>query len=273
MENDFEGAVDFYNEALQLDPDYSDAYYNKGVAYSHLSKLDQAISNFSKAIELNKEYADAFYQRSLAYLDNGENYKALSDAEQLTALHPDGFKGYFLKGLVLEQLQRYPEAQVAFTEAINRDSTNTDLFVNRANIYYYLEDFEAAQEDLDKAELLNPEEANIYNLKSLISFDQGHIEKALEWVEKAIALDAGQAYFYNNRGLYFLFNNELEKGLEDINFSIKQNNRNLYALRNKGIYYYFKKDKALAIKYLKDVHQKAPSIKLTKKYLDLSQEL
>ena len=122
--------------------------------------------------------------------------------------------------------------------------------------------------DLEKGKTLNPKEANIYNLHSMIAFDQGDYEAAYSWVQQALEHNSSQPYFYNNRGLYQLYLGNLEEGLEDINLSLRQNSRNLYALRNKGIYYAMTGEQELAFKYLKEVHDLDPSIPLVEAYLE-----
>ena len=74
-----------FTEAFLLLKDYlslnfSDAYYNKGMAHLQLNQLEEAIQDFSKAIQKNPSSVDAVFQRGLAYLDLGANYNAKEDA-------------------------------------------------------------------------------------------------------------------------------------------------------------------------------------------------
>ena len=50
QENDFRGARDFYEEALKVDPDFAEAYYNRGLTYKMTADYPQAIVDFSQAI-------------------------------------------------------------------------------------------------------------------------------------------------------------------------------------------------------------------------------
>lgn len=273
-ENDLNGAIDYYAEALMIDPGFTDALLNRGLVYERLNNLDLAIADYSTILS-NGSSRDTlvYFQRGLAYLDNGEYYKALSDAEQLTNIHKNSWKSYFLLGLVKEQLSDFEGALAAFEKGLELNPTNNDLLVNKATIHYYQKDYDKAAVLLEKAELNNPTEANIYNLRSMISFDTQNYQEAFDWVEKAIKLNENEAYYYNNRGLYRLFLDDLERGLEDINFSLKQNPKNPYAWRNKGIYYFMKEDKSLALKYLGDALKSDPQMDLAKTYYDQSLDL
>lgn len=270
-ENDLTGAIEFYAEALKIDPEFNDALLNRAIVYERLNNLDMAIADYSKILA-NGSNQDTliYFQRSLAYLDNGEYYKALNDAEKLLEINESHWKPYFLMGLVKEQLSDLDGALLAFEKGLTINPSNNDILVNKATIHYYLKDYVEASSLLDKAESNNPNEANIYNLRSMIAFEKADYQAAYEWVEKAITLNINEAYYYNNRGLYRLFLDDLEKGLDDINFSLKKNPKNAYAWRNKGIYYFMKGDKNLALKYLGDALKSNPEMDLAKNYYDQS---
>ncbi len=45
-----EEAIKQYDKAIQINPKYADAYYNKGIALSDLGKKDKAIAEYEKAL-------------------------------------------------------------------------------------------------------------------------------------------------------------------------------------------------------------------------------
>src|SRR5690348_6529595 len=51
--NDFEGAIAFYQKALDLDPSYNEPFYNIGLAFGYVNKHDEAKAAFSRAIAAN----------------------------------------------------------------------------------------------------------------------------------------------------------------------------------------------------------------------------
>ncbi|MCH7402988.1 tetratricopeptide repeat protein [Belliella kenyensis] len=267
-ENDLKGALDFYTEALKIDPNFADALLNRGIVQSRLNNFEAAIDDFSNILSIGSSIdSTAYFQRGLSYLDNGENYKALNDAENLLKESPESWKSYFLLGLTKERLKDYDAALKAFEKGLSYNPTNADLIVNMATILYYQKDYNRAIELLENAEKSNPEEANIYNLRSMIAFDNDRYQEALSWVEKAISINPRVSFYHNNRGLYYLFLGELDKGITDINFSIKQNSKNPYAWRNKGIYYFLTGDKVSAQKYLEDAKNYDPKMDLVDEYL------
>ena len=102
-EKDPKTALGFYEEAIALDSNFSDAYYNKGMAHLQLNQLEPAIQDFSKAIQKNPKAVDAVFQRGLAYLDLGANYNAKEDASRMVSESPSDWRSYFLARLMIRE--------------------------------------------------------------------------------------------------------------------------------------------------------------------------
>ena len=64
----------------------AEAYYNRGLDHSKNGELDKAIQNYTKAIELKPNYADAYYRRSKAWLHLGEWEKAKADMQTASSI-------------------------------------------------------------------------------------------------------------------------------------------------------------------------------------------
>ena len=45
-------AIEDYDTAINLDPNYADAYYGRGLAYGQLGRVDEAIADLARASEL-----------------------------------------------------------------------------------------------------------------------------------------------------------------------------------------------------------------------------
>ena len=60
---DIQGAMDDYAKALELNPRYSDVYYNRGNLKFMLSDNEGALDDYNKAIELNPKDSEAFNNR------------------------------------------------------------------------------------------------------------------------------------------------------------------------------------------------------------------
>ena len=73
-------AVADYNAILKLDPHYDDAYFNLGYINSVLSSnYSEAIKFYTEAIKVNDQYAEAFYNRGICYEMTGNKEAARKD--------------------------------------------------------------------------------------------------------------------------------------------------------------------------------------------------
>ena len=59
-------AVDHYDKAINLNPDYAEAYYWRGRTKLNLRRHGSAISDFDTFIGRNANYAEAYYYRAMA---------------------------------------------------------------------------------------------------------------------------------------------------------------------------------------------------------------
>jgi tetratricopeptide (TPR) repeat protein len=50
-------AIQNYNQAIELNPKYADAFIDRGVAYADLKQFEKAIQDYNQAIELNPKDA------------------------------------------------------------------------------------------------------------------------------------------------------------------------------------------------------------------------
>ena len=54
-------AIDIYNQAINLDPNYIDAYFNKGIVLNDLGRKEEAIELYNQAIKINDNNKNETY--------------------------------------------------------------------------------------------------------------------------------------------------------------------------------------------------------------------
>ena len=96
--NDYRSSIQDYNKAIELNPKYTYAYNNRGLAKVNLKDYRGAIQDYNKAIEINPNYADAYYNRGVAKIGLGQKNSGcldLSKAGELgLAVAYDAIKEY-----------------------------------------------------------------------------------------------------------------------------------------------------------------------------------
>ena len=75
-------AIGYLNNAIKLQPDYAQAYYNRGNAYYGLGLYKRAIKDYNETIRLKPKDIDAYYNRGNAYFFLGNNKLGCLDAQK-----------------------------------------------------------------------------------------------------------------------------------------------------------------------------------------------
>ena len=70
-------AISFYDKLLTIDPNNTDAYFNKGLVLAIQKNYEDCIKCFEKVIELSPDYPYAYYSLGLAYEQKNDTQKAL----------------------------------------------------------------------------------------------------------------------------------------------------------------------------------------------------
>ncbi len=87
-DKNFQAAVKTLDKAIELDPTYSDAYFERGTAYFYDLKFDEAINDYNKALELEPLLVKALSNRAFARIRKYEfkGGRTLSKADGVTIM-------------------------------------------------------------------------------------------------------------------------------------------------------------------------------------------
>ena len=99
LTSQFDQSIADYNKAIQLNPNYSAAYNNRGVAWGNKGDLDKALADLNKAIQLNPNYAAAYNNRGAVWGKKGDQDKALADCNKGIQLNPNNAIAYSNRGV------------------------------------------------------------------------------------------------------------------------------------------------------------------------------
>jgi tetratricopeptide (TPR) repeat protein len=75
--------------------------------YSVKGDLDRAIADYGQAIKINPNYVNAYYNRGNMYLTKGDNNKAISDLEAVLRINPNDTEARAL----LEKTRQQPKSK------------------------------------------------------------------------------------------------------------------------------------------------------------------
>jgi superkiller protein 3 len=85
-------AIVCYDHAVQLKPDYYQAWSNRGSAYAKWYRYEDAIASYNVALKLKPEDAGIWYNKACCYASGGHVEQAMETLQKALALNPEEYK-------------------------------------------------------------------------------------------------------------------------------------------------------------------------------------
>lgn len=109
---DHKAALANYKKALELNPNYADAWVRMGVTYYDLKKYNEAESALNNAVKMSPYEFKTVYNRGKIRLAMHENEGALADLDKATTYKPEHAKAHQLFGDALFRVGKEGEAEL-----------------------------------------------------------------------------------------------------------------------------------------------------------------
>ncbi|MGD0100903.1 MAG: tetratricopeptide repeat protein [Acidobacteriota bacterium] len=185
-QNDFKGAMEDYNKAIELK--YDDAYDNRGILRNRTGDYKNAIEDFDRALTIRSDKEQVYYNRGNAKLNLGDFKGAEEDFGKAIEINPQYLNAYNNRGYVrYEKLSVYKGAIEDFDIAARLDPTAPDIYINRGNAKLRSGDLAGALPDYDKALLIMPDYPQAYLNKGIVFLKLGDPGNAcLNWNRAAM---------------------------------------------------------------------------------------
>ncbi len=197
--------------------------YNLATQFNDTSLINSAIDDLTKAIAIDPVFTEAYRERGLAYDWIGDFEKALSDYKIAIQLEPKNPQNYVNRAVTYGKSGDYNNAIKDLLTASELKQDMPEIYSNLGLAYYYSGDNEKALENFNKALDLEPGNPDTYFNRSLVFAAQKDFDKALQDVNKAIELGntSGRVYYFKAVYSYYLGNKDcdamktaIDKGFE-----------------------------------------------------------
>ena len=193
---DSEGAIERFQQALELDPGNAKDYYiYLGRAHEMLNRLEEAEASYRKAIELDPDYIRAYINLGCTFLDQGRFYEAEASFRKALELDPDYARAYNNLADSLLHQGRLAEAETSIRRAIELDPRLPTFQTTFGEILRSQGRLAEAEVSLRIAlELEGPSAQNMvftYNYLGEVLGDLNRLGEAEASYRKALELDPG----------------------------------------------------------------------------------
>jgi tetratricopeptide (TPR) repeat protein len=144
-------AIDHFNTAIIIAPNYAPSYHNRGFVRGALGQPQSAIKDYNQVIRLKPNYADAYYNRGIVYTNMGYYQPAIDDFNKAISLNPNCVEAYNNRGFIYLKLGQYQQALEDYSKAIILKPDYADAYNNRAFVYLSTKNMESGCIDAKKA--------------------------------------------------------------------------------------------------------------------------
>ena len=179
--------ITFYNRAIEANPNSAMAHYNRGEVYAFREKNYQhAMEDFDKALKIKPDYSKAFVNRGICKEFLGDTIAALKDCETSAKLDPGLFIAHKNIAIIKNQLGLKTEAIQEWDLALKISPDYYQGFNERGLIKLQLEDFPSAEKDFTRCLEINEKYPEAYLNRGLLFYTKKDLNKACkDWKSAA----------------------------------------------------------------------------------------
>lgn len=116
---DLESAIAYWEKALSIDKNFTQAWHNRGSALAYLQNFEEAVKSFDCAIALDVNYHQSWKDRGNALYSLKRWQEAIISWDRTLGLQPNDYEAWYHRGLALEKLNLFSEAINSFQKCLS----------------------------------------------------------------------------------------------------------------------------------------------------------
>lgn len=227
-QEEFEMALEYYDQAIKLAPENAKAYYLRGIANYEEVEDELAIADFDKALELGFDRIDLYYYRGLVYDSLMEEKEAVDDLtiflnSKTAKLESELVTAYTARGYCSYELGNMTVAMADYNAIIEIDPTKIGPYNMRARIYLNNKQYDKAINEYKHIQKLFPAKDKYSRVKIIIVKNKsGDFEGAINDCSQLIKEGYSKSVIYRLRAEAFLGIKKYQLALDDVNTAIEK---------------------------------------------------
>jgi serine/threonine protein kinase/tetratricopeptide (TPR) repeat protein len=192
---DVDAAIEHFQRAIELDPDFALAHCALGGCYvnrvlkglGEAGDHEKAEKAFNKALALDPKLLEARMHMVFIYLSRDEKERAREEVERLRDEYPNDVGVNFVRGVLARLDGEYDRALRSFDRMVRLNPA--ELVVasyNRARIFMYQGRYEDALLELDQGAELEPDHPLIRTFRARVLFYRGEVDAATRLMQQVL---------------------------------------------------------------------------------------
>jgi tetratricopeptide (TPR) repeat protein len=196
---EYDFAVDYFDLALESEPENPDYYAEKGRSYLRVGENMLAIESFEEALSINPSHLPA--KQGLAQVKEGGDLLLLEQLDQVIGDSIANSQTYKQRGFYRMNHGDSTGAIADFSAAIDLDEFDTESFYYRGKIYFGKKDWKKAEYDFSAALELEEQNEGYLLARGQSRYLAGSLDGALADFTLLIAIEPSNPSGFYHRGI------------------------------------------------------------------------
>ncbi|MBF0505076.1 MAG: tetratricopeptide repeat protein, partial [Candidatus Omnitrophica bacterium] len=223
-EGKYDDAISYASQAMEIKSDMPEAYFERGVAYWHKNQKDlfpKAIEDFNRAIGLKPDYSDAYKGRGIIESKMDLYDADIQDQSMSLKLNPHQADAYFNRGYSYYNKGMYSESIADYNHSLEIDRDANYVYRERGNAYYRTGNYDLAIQDFDKALKVNPQDSATYWYRARVYLKKKEYDLAISDCCKSLQIKSTRSDAYVTRGDAYRHKGQYDLAINDYNKAIE----------------------------------------------------
>lgn len=233
---EYEYALEKFQKTIDLESSFYQAWYHLGYTYEQLGKFEIAIEKYQKAIDYYNDYK-SWLQMGIAYGKLGELETAVKKIEKAIEINPSFSHSWYNLGYAYEKLEQIETAIEKYQKAVEINPYYNNAWYNLGCMYEKLEQFEIAIEKYQKVVEINPYDYEAYGRIGICYEKLKKLEMAIKNYQKTVEINPNLYEVWNDMGAVYCDLKEFDVAIEKFEKSVEINPNYYPALNNMGSAY------------------------------------
>ena len=229
-------AVELFQSAIALDPEYAAAYAGMSEACALLyethdrnsSWLEKAEESSLKALIYNPNSSEAYSALGLVYYNKKLLDDALMAVEKAISFDPDNYFAYWVRGRLYRMMDRDSEAIIDYNKVLELHGDFHSAYGDLQMSYEKLNDKEGLQETIERASLFypsyllrNPDDARAHQFYAFTLKRLGRLEEAKKEMAKGIKLNPKDLIIIYNAACFYALIGDKRASIDNLKIAIE----------------------------------------------------
>jgi len=198
-------AIDAYQRAIQINPDYAHYWAELASAYSRTGQSTKQIEAYRQAVRINNNFAPGWINLGIACYQNGQFDNAIIAFEEAVRINTNDASSWAFLGQVCRDYGLFTKAVAAYEEAVRLSPKNAQYRLHLGDVYGLADQKKKQQDSYNLLLQINPDYPDAW-----VSLGVSYGLAGLEAQERAAYMKALSINPEHNLALYNLALDYLE---------------------------------------------------------------